>query len=133
MHVAFEKAWFNLWLKTAWIYSYICQYSGGSRPSDKEGGGGGGFLAVSKKIFSALWASFWSKNRGAWIPWIRHCVNRPFPVYSSEQRHQKLTLSLRKFSDLYRRVSTSCNYVCYNWTGIWKEAIQSKNITFVSL
>ena len=31
------------------------------------------------------------------------------------------------------REATSCNYVCYNWTGIWKKAIQSKNITVVSL
>ena len=48
--------------------------SGGSRPSDKGRGGGiGGHPdpemrvgggAVSKKIFSALRASFWSKNKG---------------------------------------------------------------------
>ena len=47
--------------------------SGGSRPSDKEGGGGGGGHPdpeirgegpVSKKPFSALRASFWSKNKG---------------------------------------------------------------------
>ena len=36
------------------------QPSGGSRLSDKEGGGGG---AVSRK-FSALQASVWSKNKG---------------------------------------------------------------------
>ena len=33
--------------------------SGGSRPSDKESGGGVGGL--QKIIFSALWASVWSK------------------------------------------------------------------------
>ena len=56
--------------------------SGGSRPSDKGGGGGGqtnpgirgggghpdpeirGEGPVSKKPFSALRASFWSKNKG---------------------------------------------------------------------
>ena len=35
--------------------------SGGSRPSDKESGGGGGGL--QKILFSALWASVWSKIR----------------------------------------------------------------------
>ena len=36
--------------------------SGGSRPSDKgSGGGGGGDL--QKILFSALWASVWSKIR----------------------------------------------------------------------
>ena len=48
------------------------------RPSDKGGGGGGVHPnpeirggAVSKKVFSALQASVWSKNKGA-LPWIRH-------------------------------------------------------------
>ena len=47
--------------------------SGGSRPSDKRGGGGrggghqdheirGGGLS-QKNVFSALWASVWSKNK----------------------------------------------------------------------
>ena len=89
----------------------------------------GEFSASCTWLLKGLSLIFGSKQLG----FIHVFVNRPFPVYSSEQRHQKLTLSLRKFSDLYRRVSTSCNYVCYNWTGIWKEAIQSKNITFVSL
>ena len=48
--------------------------TGGSRPSDKGGGGrssrawnrGGG--KSLKKYFSALRASVWSKNRGAWPP-----------------------------------------------------------------
>ena len=45
-----------------------------SRLLDKRGGGG----AVSKKTFSVLRASVWSKNKregegeGA-LPWIRHC------------------------------------------------------------
>ena len=51
------------------------------RPSDKGGGGGGGMHsnpeirggAVSKKVFSALQASFWSKNKGGGgVPWIGH-------------------------------------------------------------
>ena len=38
--------------------------AGPSNPDlEMEGGGGEGGL-VSKKIFSALWASFWSKNKG---------------------------------------------------------------------
>ena len=48
---------------------YVLPNSGGSRPSYKGGSGhpdleirGGG--AVSKKIFSALRASVWSKNKG---------------------------------------------------------------------
>ena len=38
-------------------------YSGGSRPSDKGGGGvvGGG---LQKNFFSVIRASFWSKNKG---------------------------------------------------------------------
>ena len=36
--------------------------SGGSRPSDKESGGGGGG-GLQKILFSALWASVWSKIR----------------------------------------------------------------------
>ena len=52
--------------------------SGGSRPSDKGGGGGGGGAVipdpeirggpVSKKTFSALRASVWSKNKGGRVP-----------------------------------------------------------------
>ena len=45
-----------------------------------RGGGGGGKREgpVSKKTFSALWASVWSKNKGGGagphglLPWIRH-------------------------------------------------------------
>ena len=42
------------------------QCSAGSRPRDKGWGGGGGRWGdpVSKKFFSALWASVWSKNEG---------------------------------------------------------------------
>ena len=47
-------------------------FSGGSKPSDKgghpdpeiRGGGGGGGGRPPYKLFSALWASFWSKNKG---------------------------------------------------------------------
>ena len=59
--------------------------SDGSRPSDKsepghpdpekKSGGGG----ISEKIFSALWAPVWSKNKGVGgggppgtLPWIYH-------------------------------------------------------------
>ena len=63
---------------------------GGSTPLDKGGGGGHpdpeisggeGGGAVSKKIFSALLASFSSKNKGGPgppgpLPWIRNCVCR---------------------------------------------------------
>ena len=43
--------------------------SGGSRPSDKEGGDHPGPEirgrdGVQKNFFSALWASVWAKNRG---------------------------------------------------------------------
>ena len=54
--------------------------SGRSSPSDKGGGGGRGRASHPdpeirgggslQKIFSALWASFWSKYKGgAWAPW----------------------------------------------------------------
>ena len=55
----------------------VAVFSGGSRPSDKDGGGGwgGGSLLIQtlrseegcglqQKIFSALRASVWSKNKG---------------------------------------------------------------------
>ena len=54
--------------------TFWTKFSGGSRPSDKGGGGrghpdpeirGG---PVSKKIFSGLGASFWSKNKGGPFP-----------------------------------------------------------------
>ena len=35
--------------------------SGGSRPSDKESGGGGMGGGLQKILFLALWASVWSK------------------------------------------------------------------------
>ena len=38
----------------------------------KGGGGGGQVGTVSKKTFSALWASVWSKNKREDLPWIRH-------------------------------------------------------------
>ena len=41
-----------------------------------ERGGGGGSGGLKKYIFSALWASVWSKNKGGvgggGLPWIRH-------------------------------------------------------------
>ena len=45
----------------------------------RGGGGGGGGAAASKKFFSALRASFWSKNKGepgspGPLPWSRHCI-----------------------------------------------------------
>ena len=49
--------------------SYLSKRSGGSRPSDKDWGGGGRSSrpsdkgAVSKEFFSALRASFWTKNK----------------------------------------------------------------------
>ena len=54
--------------------TFWTKFSGRSRPSDKGGGGrghpdpeirGG---PVSKKIFSGLGASFWSKNKGGPFP-----------------------------------------------------------------
>ena len=30
-------------------------------------------LEIREKLFSALRASVWSKNKGAPLPWIRHC------------------------------------------------------------
>ena len=72
-------------------------YSGGSRPSDKGGGGGGhpdpeirGEVGLKKNSFSALRASAWSKNKGEGphgpLPWIRHCIitsgwNSPFGFF----------------------------------------------------
>ena len=63
----------------------ITAVSGGSRPSDKGGGGWGAVIQtlrkgggpVSKKFFSALRGSAWSKIRGrdgphGSLPWIRH-------------------------------------------------------------
>ena len=56
-----------------------------------EKGGGG---AVSKKIFSALQASVWSKKKGEGegaVPWIRHC---------SSPEQERLSLSLFKYNQL---------------------------------
>ena len=69
------------------------QPSGGSRPSDEEWGGGGrpsrpwhrGGGASSRKNFSALRASFWSKNKGV-LPWIRHCNLVPRPLFLENWR-----------------------------------------------
>ena len=51
------------------------------RPSDKGGGGGGMHPnpeirggAVSKKVFSALQASVWSKNKGGGVPLDRPLI-----------------------------------------------------------
>ena len=45
-----------------------------SKPLEKGGGGGGRSPKNSKKFFSALRASVWSKNKGepGPLPWIRH-------------------------------------------------------------
>ena len=46
---------------------------GAGHPDPEIRGVGGD--TVSKKFFSALWASFWSENKGAGdgpLPWIRH-------------------------------------------------------------
>ena len=61
--------------ETRWCSKHT-DTSGGSRPSDKGGGGGshpdpeirGG--PASKKMFSALRASFSSENKGGWPPWV---------------------------------------------------------------
>ena len=60
--------------------------SGGSRPSDKVGAGHPdpeirGGPGLQKKIFLALRASVWSKNKKApppgALPWIRHWYHSP--------------------------------------------------------
>ena len=65
---------FTFWVVAYGSFDCIVRRSGGSRPSVKGGGGGKGAGhphpeirgggAVSKKIFFALRASFWSKNKG---------------------------------------------------------------------
>ena len=74
----------------------------------------GEFSASCTWILKRLSLIFGSKQLG----FIHVFVNRPFPVYSSEQRHQKLTLSLRKFSDLYRRVSRPPRVIMSAITGL---------------
>ena len=66
-----------------WAKKVKC-HSGGSRPSDKGGGGGHPHPGIregwsQKKLFSALRASVWSKSkRGTGpsrpLPWIRHYI-----------------------------------------------------------
>ena len=59
------------------LFNWSAPYTGGSRPSDKGGGGEGGGdhpdpeirgEGVCKKIFLALRASVWSKNKGGPAP-----------------------------------------------------------------
>ena len=61
----------------------------------RGGGGGGGWGGekegpVSKKAFSALWASVWSKNKGVGgrppgpLPWICHWNMQSFELISSK-------------------------------------------------
>ena len=58
----------------------VAIYSGGSRPSDKGGGRGWAVIQTRpkvrgvglKKFFSAVWASFWSKYKGAAPPGTSH-------------------------------------------------------------
>ena len=68
-HSTGNEGWIS-WIEsqTATIaIDYVLHNSGGSRPSDKGGWGGGG-KGVSKKIFSAFQASVWSKNKGEGSP-----------------------------------------------------------------
>ena len=64
-HSTGNEGWIESQTATITI-DYVLHNSGGSRPSDKGGGGGG--KGVFKKIFSAFQASVWSKNKGEGSP-----------------------------------------------------------------
>ena len=76
--------------------------SGGSRPSDNGGPGhpdpeiklGGG--AVSKKFFSALWASVWSKNKSPSPPRAPH-LDPTLSVLHKELEYEVEKLKYKKF------------------------------------
>ena len=50
--------------------------------------GGGGAEVVSKNLFSALWASVWSKYKAGGsgppgpLPWIRHCTESSVTLHT---------------------------------------------------
>ena len=73
-----------------------------------EKGGG----AVSKKKFSTLRASFWSKNKGGWaplpLPWIRHWFVCLSPA-SLKRRHRRSQLKNCAFIQITR--SLIKNYI----------------------
>ena len=66
------------------LFNRSAPYSGGSRPSDKGGGGAGhpdpelGGGLSPKQFFSALRASVWSNNKGGQPPWAPP-LDRPLP------------------------------------------------------
>jgi len=74
----------------------LTENSGASSPSDfshsdpeiRDGG------PVSKKIFSALQDSFWSKNKGGHLPWICHWKRYPFGIPSFDKRYPSHITSL---------------------------------------
>ena len=80
-------------------------FSGGSSPSDKGGGGG----RSPKQFFSALWASFWSKNKGG--PWIRH-----WPCNSQNPRAWMLS---RASAALFVPVVSTSPFISWGAGSIW--------------
>lgn len=54
---------------------YLEYNSAGSEPSDKEGGGEFPVIQTLRKGGGGRRQAVSSKDRGAGLPWIRHCIN----------------------------------------------------------
>ena len=91
------------------------------------------------------WVSFQHHARGLWKGLVKSLVQNSLDLFMFLSKDPSLYILGNKGTKINTFVekiqwfvsesfpATSCNYVCYNWTGIWKKAIQSKNITVVSL
>ena len=128
-------------------------YSVGSRPSDKGGARSSsrpwdrGRWRSQKNIFSALQASFWSKNKrgGASRPWIRHCctglvAKSRTTLYFLQQdfaTYNNLTFFCRtgttwQFNSFRRRLSKS-PVIFFSWLVILRNLIQARFARFWEL
>ena len=117
--------------------------SGGSRPSDKGGGGWSsrpwdkGGPGLKKNFFSALRASFWSKNKGGGraprpLLWIRHCSKTEYKCQlESVQLSYKVRLlkgALSRWSTFFCWQSQSRVFIRY---GTWDVTCELQNHVLV--
>ena len=129
----YQKLCYTIWeawalsLSLSFLSANWLQSSGGFTPSDNGGGGDGhpdpeirGGPA-SKKIFSVLQASFWSKNKGGPAPQAPPLDSAVALPLTATSPRQPLFLADSPHIDSYLNLSTMATFFCPQggrWRGI---------------
>ena len=122
-------------LFTPWVYGWV-YYSGGSRPSDKGGWGGGSSHLDPEiregglqKIFSALQTSVWSKNKGGGglqsSPWSA-TVLRWFSLLRQQTKSHGITSQMNHLWQYYSHMQGCALRKSEGWYYLFSNILQLK-------